>query len=126
MGSDKNISQRSLFDQEPVVLNIQNGRQNRDKGIKRAVDHADKEHNNWREAAYQILVEFVNKSTDGFLCEDIRKYAVDKGFPEPPHNRAWGAIIAKASKENIIKQVGFAKVKNAKANCANVALWKKK
>jgi hypothetical protein len=44
-------------------------------------------------------------------------------FPENP--KSWGHIFKKAKINNLIIDIGTAKVKNKKAHCANSALWVK-
>lgn len=104
------------------------GRQNRDAGMKRAIDHADSVHQDWKERAFRLLKWYVNSGdlNKTFLAEDVRKYTESVSLPEPPSKRSWGAVIMRAVKEGVIKHTGqYAKVKNPKANCANAAVWTK-
>lgn len=110
-----------------IQTTIDFGRRNRDRGIKKAVDHANTVHHEWSEKAYAYLVEFVRSRKPGekFMTEDIRN---DAGtlVPEPPSLRSWGAVTVKALKKGLIKHTGeFRKVKNKNANCANAAVWMK-
>lgn len=89
-----------------------------------AINYANQIHPEWSEEAYALLKQFIASKTDCFMCEDVRAYADKKGLPAAPNNRAWGAIIARASrKEKIIKHAGFAQVKNPRAHKANASLW---
>jgi hypothetical protein len=108
-------------------LNIEKSKPNgqilRDKGIKKAVSHAqDVCGDDWQKKALDFLYFYVlNHQT--FSGEMVRLEA--KGFvPEPPSLRAWGAIIVSGAKRGWIRQVGFIHVENVKAHRANAALWK--
>jgi len=93
-------------------------------GINAAIIHADHVHEDWSETAYELLKQFIRSGRGKFMCEDVRSYAKAYGLPEAPHNRAWGAVIQRASrKEKIIVHAGYAQVKNPKAHCANASLW---
>lgn len=96
----------------------------RDKGIKRAEDHANEKSKGWSEQAYTFLLEFIKgDGIDYFLAEDVREASIG-AIPEPPSLRAWGGIITRASKAGIIYHVGYRKVKNRKAHCTPASLWK--
>jgi hypothetical protein len=105
-------------------FNIEFARQARDKGIKRAVDHADKDTEKWSDIAYGFLKEFIRIQKQSFLAEDFRM-AVTELIPEPPHNRAFGGLFMRAAKAGLITRVGFGPVKNWKAHRANASIWKR-
>jgi hypothetical protein len=93
----------------------------RDKGIARAVKHADKVNDGWQKKALDYLYLYI-VSHDRFSGEMVRQEA--KGIvPEPPSLRAWGAILLQGSRRGWIRQVGFVHVQNEKAHRANAALW---
>ena len=93
----------------------------RDRGIKRAVDHAEKITDNWSEKAYGFLRQYMTRHCE-FMSEDVRE--ASRGIvPEPPSHRAWGAIIVRAVKEGLIRRLGYQTVKNAKAHCTPASLW---
>lgn len=95
-------------------------------GIDRAVTHANKVHPDWADAAYDILKVYVQQTNNPFMCEDVRRFAADKFMlPDPPTHRAWGSIMHKAKKEQLIKHCGYNQVKNPKAHQANASLWEK-
>lgn len=108
---------------EAVVLDINQARANRDAGIKKAVNHANKIRPGWGEDAYKFLKKFLAGHNGPFMAEDVRSYAALLDFELPPNDRSWGAIIVRAKKEGLIEQRGTRKVKNKKANCANAAVW---
>ena len=93
----------------------------RDRGMEKALSHADLITEKWSERAYNFLRDYMRYSTV-FMTEDVR--AASKGLvPEPPSNRAWGAVIMRAIREGRIRRIGFQAVKNAKAHCTPAALW---
>lgn len=97
------------------------GKDLRDAGIRKAINHANKKDNNWSEKAYNFLINFIRSNSE-FMVEDVRK-ASDGVVDEPPSLRAWGSIIVRASKEKLIKRVGFRNVSNAKAHATPASVW---
>lgn len=99
------------------------GRDLADKGIKRAVSHAEQIQERWRVTALEFLYFYIQRN-DRFQVEDVRKAA--KGIiPEPPSLRAWGGIIRSAAARGWVRQVGIEPVQNATAHCANAAVWQR-
>lgn len=105
-------------------LDIWYARQERDKGMKRAIDHADKVIDNWGEKVYALLKEFLRTNKGNFMAEDFRLSVEDK-IDAPPHNRAFGGIFMRAAKAGLIERVTYAPVKNWKAHRANASVWRK-
>jgi hypothetical protein len=95
----------------------------RDKGIKKAVDHADDVNENWAEGAYQFLLKFLSIHIGSFMAEEVRSYAALMDFPLPPSARAWGGVIAKAAREGLIEGRGYAPVRNVKAHRTPARVW---
>jgi hypothetical protein len=76
-------------------------------GMKRAVDHAERESEGWAHEALQYARLFASLNVGReYLAEEIAPWAHNKGCPIPPDKRAWGAIIKKAIKLNIIENTG--------------------
>jgi hypothetical protein len=93
----------------------------RDKGIKKALDHAEEIHDQWQARALDFLYLYALKH-DRFSGEMVRFEA--KGIvPDPPSLRAWGAVLLQGAKRGWIRQVGYVQVDNPKAHKANAALW---
>lgn len=107
------------------------GKDLRDKGIKKAVDHADQVHGEWQSKAwvmFEIYLEAVIGALDEFMIEDFRKWSREQvpiPLPDPPSNRAFGSIAVRAQKAGLIHAIGFRSVKNARAHCAPCRVWKK-
>lgn len=92
-------------------------------GMSLAIAHADIVNEHWSNDAFDILKKFIKSHTGNFMTEDVRAYADLRGLPKPPSLRAWGSIISKAAKLNLIVCVGFKKVKNPRAHRANASVW---
>lgn len=80
----------------------------RDSGIKRAADHANAQREGWTNDAYSMLRRYM-RSHKGktFMAEDVRAWAIKRGMSNPPDNRAWGSIFKRASREFVIKSIGW-------------------
>lgn len=111
----KSVRQLSIFD-APTGADL------RDHGIEQATRHANDECQNWSDQAFEFLKRYVVDVAE-FQAEDVRQASIGQ-VPEPPHLRAWGSVIIRAAKRNIIKKVGIAAVTNPTAHCANAAVWR--
>ena len=82
---------------------------------------------NWSDDAYRILLEFVSRYDIEFMTEDVRDYAEKvRKFRSPTSKRAWGGIMARAKRNNLIEAIGIRPVKNKDAHCANATIWRAK
>ena len=97
----------------------------RDAGMQMATDHADAVHERWSEKAYDFLKQKFLPEYKRFMTEDLRAYAAIHDFPLPPSARAWGGEVIRVAKENLIIKIKIQPVKNAKAHCANAAVWER-
>jgi hypothetical protein len=102
-------------------LDLFQSRKNRDNGIERAIEHANRVNGNWSEQAYQFLLEYI-KDREEFITEDVRQAAIDH-VPQPPNQKAWGGVIVRAKKSGLITRKGYVSRKNPIAHCATVTLW---
>lgn len=101
------------------------GRVNRDRGIERAMNHAEAVERGWKDMAYEFLVNVYIKHHRGpFQVEDVRA-SCDGVVPEAPSARAWGGIILRARHAGLIKKVGTEAVRNPNANCAIATVWQR-
>lgn len=98
------------------------GQQLRDQGIAKAVNHAEKENPNWKEKAFQFLCDYI-KGHSEFMIEEVRE-ASEGIVPIAPSSRAWGSIAVRAARSGLITRTGYRSVKNARAHCAIVSVWK--
>ena len=102
-------------------LNLFTGKQLRDLGIKKAIDHAEEKTENWSGLAYGFLLTYCLSNKE-FMAEDVR-IASNGTIQVPPSKRAWGGVFMKAAKRKVIKRKGYRKVKNKNAHCTPATLW---
>lgn len=94
---------------------LSQARAERNEGMRRAVEHADRTDANWSSQAYDFLVEFA-KVNEQFISEDVSDASKEMGLPQPPTDRAWGSVYLKASKNEIISQVGIGRSRRRHAS----------
>lgn len=85
-----------------------------------AADNADIQHDFWRAQAYMMFIAHAKKNRF-FTTEDVRNENPD--MPEPPDNRAWGAVALQAKKDNCIRAQGFVRSKNLSVHGSIVTHW---
>lgn len=111
------MNQSSMFGGEGEVL--------RDAGMQQAIDHAEQETPSWSDLALNMVSDFIDAYPHlEFMAEDVRKWSHHKGLPEPPSKRAWGGVIVRAARLDLIVKVGIGQVKNPTAHCANANIWR--
>ncbi|MFC4219039.1 hypothetical protein [Flagellimonas marina] len=93
----------------------------RDKGIKQAVDHADSTIDNWSERAFNFMRNYLT-TTKEFMVEQVREASKGK-VPDPPSNRAWGAIVLRARKMGLVRRKGYGRTKNVRAHSTPATIW---
>ena len=107
------------------ILNEMLAKVGMQRGIKKAIDHAEEVEPNWSEQAYEFLTQYVSENRCGnFMAEDVRIASIGI-VPEPPSNRAWGGIIRRAANSDLIMNNGYAKTSNPKAHGTPAAVWTK-
>lgn len=107
-----------------VQLDIFAAEDQRNKGIEKAVSHADWKEDDWQARAFEFLKEFLGNHNGPFMVEEVRSYAALLDFPLPPSARAWGAVILRAAKEKLVERCGYSQTKNVKAHRTPAALWR--
>jgi hypothetical protein len=113
--------QRSVFDglDEVQATSL------RDTGIKMAVEHADAKEPSWSQRAYDFLIKkFLMNHNGPFMVEEFRSYCAQMDFPLPPHARAFGAVIMRAAKENVVEKVGTQNTRNPKSHRTPATVWR--
>jgi|TARA_B100001964_G_C14031867_1_gene508649 hypothetical protein len=103
-------------------LNRKKSMRNRDIGIKQSLDNANEKEPFWSEEALEYLKRYPHVS---FMAEQVRVWAYANGLRLPPHNRAWGGVINKASKAGLIIHSGYSNVTNPKAHSTPASVWTK-
>ena len=100
-------------------------RMERDTGISRAIDHADKVSSMWSNRAMQFLSRYLASHQEEFMTENFRSWAENAGLDQPPSGRAYGGIMVRAAKSGWIKSTGYGKTINPKSHCTPATKWKK-
>ena len=90
------------------------------KGMKRAVDHAERHHVSWGDRALAMIPRYPRSR---FQAEEIRIWAYSQGLPEPPHGRAWGSVMVRAKNMGLIRCIGYQNVSNPNAHRTPAAVW---
>lgn len=111
-----------LFSELGNILNPHVAKEQKEIGIQRAVEHADREVEQWSEKAYRLFLEYCQGVYE-LKTEDARVYAEGKGLELPPTKRAWGAIPLKAAKNGFITNKGIVKSANVKCHQGFTTLW---
>ena len=101
---------RDLFDNPLPAPSRKQAQDGANEGMTRAVDHADRVIGGWSDMAYEYLRQFKDSHKE-FLTEDVRIWAETQGLEPPPDNRAWGAVINRAVRANLIRRVGYGNAK---------------
>lgn len=77
-----------------------------------AGDHADRELGDWIGAACELALQYGRGCyPEGFLMEEARVFAHEKGLPQPPDARAWGSVTGRLKRGESgrrIEACGFA------------------
>ena len=108
---------------ETVQLDILTAISEKERGIEKAENTADAIDPMWRENAFKLLKEFLSVNPGEFMVEDLRAYAAMKNFVAPASNRVWGSIVLRASREGLIKNIGYGVTKNKKAHRTPASIW---
>lgn len=97
----------------------------RDRGIERALTHAEQERRNWLNLGLQAMNRFLGvRGNLPFLAEAFRVYAKQNHVPDPPDARAWGGVMTAAKREKLIESCGAERALTS--NLSYKVLWKKK
>lgn len=101
------------------------GRQLRDAGIAGAAFHADAVVPSWSDKAYDLFVALAGQGVE-FTTEKVRLLCAEmKLLPEPPDNRAWGAVAMRARKAGVIEHSGrYTPSTDPKCHHRPVAVWR--
>jgi hypothetical protein len=108
------ISQGQLFTPTPMDVARQRG----ERGMEQAADHADRVHRDWQGKALAKCLSHIQTlpRDHKFIIEDVR-LAVAGDLPEPPDQRAWGAVTQTAIRRLYIVKTGeYAPAKSSNAS----------
>lgn len=74
----------------------------------RCLDRAERAEPEWSDAVMHMLRWYGKIRKVAWTTEDFRAWAHSRGLPLPTDNRAIGPLIAKATRDGLIRPVGFA------------------
>lgn len=93
----------------------------RDKGMARATDHADREDPGWGEHAYAFLRRYMRQHAH-FQTTDVRIAA--RGIvTDPPDARAWGFVVKRAVREGRLLAGKYEPVNSIAAHRRPMVIW---
>ena len=99
---------------------------NKEQGIKQTADNSGEE---WQNLAYSKCLLFLTYAREfninQFQMYDIRE-TINKRFvalPDPPHNRAFGAVARRLVKEGKIEIIGYKPTESLNAHNAVAAVY---
>lgn len=90
-------------------------------GMTRAVEHANRKSPDWDVHAFDFLMRYARLRNEGFLIEDAREWAYERGLERPPDDRAWGAPIRFAANHGLLVRCGTANARSS--NNSPKVLW---
>lgn len=95
----------------------------RDLGIQRSADRADRVECQWTGQAIGLLRAYLETRPGTFLAETFRAWAHAHGLPLPPDARAFGAVVQRAAhrKAPLIRRAGYGPA--ASSHCSPKPLW---
>jgi hypothetical protein len=105
-----------------VAFDFTAARARRDDGMSRAVEHADRVEPTWSDRAFNVLREYALTHAEPFLIERVVE-ASKATLHAPTDKRAWGAVVQRARRAELIERAGYAPA--ATSNCSPKPLWKR-
>lgn len=58
----------------------------------------------WSDEAFVYLKLFLREYRGEFCTDQVRDWATEHGLAEPPNRRAWGSVMLKASRQDVIRK----------------------
>lgn len=96
------------------------------KGIAESAAHAEAVREGWGEDAYNCLVDYVARTPDEFLGEELKAWAYDNGLDKPANEGAWGSVLRRASRAKLIEMIGYRAARNASRHGTPSRLWRRR
>jgi len=112
--------------QKTINSNLPNqmvGYSPKQKAIELAVTNQDAKVEGWSDKALELLKQYSTTVAD-FITEDFRIYAESNGLEKPKEPRAYGAVVLRATKSNLIMWTGeYREMKNLKSHGCPKKVW---
>ena len=77
-----------------------------ERGMTLALDKAMREHLEWKTHAYEFLKSYAAREPIFAAFMVVASSKLDKTFPQPSNERAWGAIFQRALRDGVITKTG--------------------
>jgi hypothetical protein len=112
-----------LFDPEHDPNAAAEAMRLRDEGMARSANHAEAVTPGWKDLAFLIFCDYA-RTHPTFTTEHVRLHAMAAGLiEEPPDNRAWGSIAARARRAGITHFLGYGPSSDPKQHRSPAAIW---
>lgn len=103
-----------------AAISLDEARAARDEGMKRALDHAERDVPAWSAVALQFLRGYAAKHRQ-FTSFELRNAAREWGLSMPATDKAFGSVFVKAAKEGVIERAGY--VPHPERHASPTVLW---
>lgn len=116
------MEQINLFDRK--VTSEPTGSQLRNKGISKAVSHANDVHpepEKWIDQAERFIKRWI-KSDVPFTVEQAVE-ASWQVIPQPPTSKAWAGVILRLKRQGHVKALGIVKATKATSHAGYITQW---
>lgn len=109
----KHLPNGGNVNQQPI--DFEAARRERDAGMDRAHQHAERLDMDWPDTAYAFLVRYAraNAELEGW---QVTNEAKRLGYASPADDRAWGSVYRRAMKEGVIEVCGVGRNPNRHAS----------
>ena len=99
---------------------IEQDRAGREAGLSSVARHADENCPRWTDMAFNWICKYAAENST-FISEECTAAAIEAGVPEAHDSRAWGHPFRRASRELIIKRIGYGT--SNRRHQASTPLW---
>lgn len=106
---------RSGGGMQQSVIDFDRARQERDAGMDRAIEHAERVDDSWPVVAYNFLCRYAH-AHEYFDAWEVTAEAQRLGYGAPTTDKAWGSIFVKAVRNEIIEAWGVGRNPNRHAS----------
>lgn len=107
-----------------VVLNEDIAKAAGEVGAAVAASHANRLHDKWSEDAMGLFRLYAIQHPEGFLTEEVRRWADKLGFAAPPDNRAWGSVARRAATLGYVKSTGVRRQASTTCHGSMKTVWR--
>lgn len=90
------------------IHSLQHARAARDAGMSQAIQRAERIDDEWPDLAYGFLCRYA-RTHDQFISEEATAEADRLGYGSPADPRAWGSVIRKAARADVIRRTSMTK-----------------